>query len=171
MSPLGIGCCPSRPLREVCFAACERAGGVAGCGYEHGCGNRRRHRAALSGRTPGAGKQALRMASPGYARRGRDRARRMLHRRGNEGLGACMAWKIIYSARSRQDLRRIVEHIACDDSAAANRFGQRLIDIAEALATIPDMGVSLRDRSRRRVCFRSRPIDHLPCASAPAGSP
>ena len=37
-----------------------------------------------------------------------------------------MAWQVIFSARSRIDLQKIVEHIARDNSAAAERFGSLL---------------------------------------------
>jgi toxin ParE1/3/4 len=51
-----------------------------------------------------------------------------------------MAWEVIFSARSRNDLEKIVKYIARDDSAAADRFGSKLIAQAESLADAPEMG-------------------------------
>jgi plasmid stabilization system protein ParE len=44
-----------------------------------------------------------------------------------------MAWKVIFSARSKTDLEKIVKYIARDNLAAAERFGSRLIEQAESL--------------------------------------
>ena len=54
-----------------------------------------------------------------------------------------MGWKVIFSLRSQQDLRRIAERIAEDDPAAADRFGVALIAKNESLANTPDMGVPM----------------------------
>ncbi len=51
-----------------------------------------------------------------------------------------MAWQVIFSARSRIDLQKIVEYIARDNSAAAERFASLLITQAESLANTPEMG-------------------------------
>ena len=51
-----------------------------------------------------------------------------------------MGWEVIFSARSRIDLEKIVHYIARDDAAAARRFGARLIETAESLANAPEMG-------------------------------
>ena|SRR5947209_8217624 len=61
-----------------------------------------------------------------------------------------MGWPVIFSTRSRQDLRRIVEHIARDDPAAAERFGLALIDQAESLGFSPGIGVPMRERPGTR---------------------
>ena len=61
-----------------------------------------------------------------------------------------MGWPVIFSTRSKQDLRRIVEYIARDDPVAAERFGFALIDQAESLAHAPQIGVSIRERPGTR---------------------
>jgi len=61
-----------------------------------------------------------------------------------------MAWKVVFSIRSRDDLRRIVEFIARDDPTAAERFGMALIAQSEALADTPHLGVPLRERPGTR---------------------
>ena len=61
-----------------------------------------------------------------------------------------MGWKVIFSLRSQQDLRRIVEYIAEDDPSAAEQFGLALIAKAESLADTPEMGVPLRERPGTR---------------------
>ena len=61
-----------------------------------------------------------------------------------------MAWEVIFSARSRNDLEQIVKYIARDDPAAAERFGLRLIDQAESLADAPEMGPRLPQRPDTR---------------------
>ena len=61
-----------------------------------------------------------------------------------------MAWQVIFSARSRIDLQKIVEYIARDNSAAAERFGSLLITQAESLANTPEMGPALPQRLATR---------------------
>lgn len=61
-----------------------------------------------------------------------------------------MVWKVVFSARSRQDLQRIVKHIARDDATAAERFGLALIDQAESLANAPEIGVLMPERPGTR---------------------
>ena len=61
-----------------------------------------------------------------------------------------MDWKVIFSLRSQQDLRRIVERIAKDDPTAAERFGFALIAKAESLADTPEMGVPMLERPGTR---------------------
>jgi plasmid stabilization system protein ParE len=61
-----------------------------------------------------------------------------------------MGWQVVFSPRSRGDLQRIVEYIARDDPAAAERFGLALIAQAEALANAPHIGVTLRERPGAR---------------------
>ena len=61
-----------------------------------------------------------------------------------------MGWQVVFSTRSRQDLQRIVEFIAKDAPAAAERFGLTMIDRAESLANTPLMGIELRERPGTR---------------------
>ena len=61
-----------------------------------------------------------------------------------------MGWQVGFSTRSRQDLQRIVEYIARDAPAAAERFGLALIDRAESLVHAPEMGVSMPERPGTR---------------------
>lgn len=61
-----------------------------------------------------------------------------------------MGWQIVFSVRCREDLRRIVEFIARDDPAAAERFGLALIAQAEALTNAPHMGVPMTERPGAR---------------------
>jgi plasmid stabilization system protein ParE len=51
-----------------------------------------------------------------------------------------MAWEVIFSARSRNDLEQIVRYIARDDPEAAERFGSKLIERAESLGDTPEIG-------------------------------
>ncbi len=57
-----------------------------------------------------------------------------------------MGWQVIFSTRSRDDLRKIVERITLDSPAAAERFGMELIAKAESFTDAPHIGVSLRER-------------------------
>ena len=61
-----------------------------------------------------------------------------------------MAWKVIFSARSRTDLEQIVNYIARDNSAAAERFGFRLIQQAESLSDAPAIGPTLPQKPGTR---------------------
>lgn len=61
-----------------------------------------------------------------------------------------MGWSVVFSIRSRDDLRRIVEFIARDDPAAAERFGLALIAQAESLANVPLIGVPMLERPGTR---------------------
>jgi plasmid stabilization system protein ParE len=62
-----------------------------------------------------------------------------------------MGWNVIFSMRSQQDLRRIVEHIAGDDPASAERFGLALIAKAELLAwSARHPGASVQEPNVRR---------------------
>jgi plasmid stabilization system protein ParE len=61
-----------------------------------------------------------------------------------------MAWKVAFSDRSRVDLEKIVNYIARDTPAAAERFGFLLIAQAEALANTPEMGPILPQRITSR---------------------
>jgi plasmid stabilization system protein ParE len=61
-----------------------------------------------------------------------------------------MDWRVIFSLRSQQDLRRIVERIARDNPVTAERFGMELISHAEMLARAPEIGVPMSDRPGAR---------------------
>jgi toxin ParE1/3/4 len=50
------------------------------------------------------------------------------------------SYQVIISARALQDLEEIVRFIAIDNPPAAERFGQRLVDEAQALAGQPLTG-------------------------------
>ena len=49
-------------------------------------------------------------------------------------------YKVELSARALYDLEEIVTFIAADNPPAAERFGQRLLDEAEAIAPHPSRG-------------------------------
>jgi plasmid stabilization system protein ParE len=67
-----------------------------------------------------------------------------------------MGWQVVFSARSKHDLRGIVEYIARDSPAAAERFGQTLIRQAESLAEAPEMGIPTpARRGTRYLPYRS----------------
>jgi plasmid stabilization system protein ParE len=51
-----------------------------------------------------------------------------------------MAWQVVFSKRSKQDLERILRYIAKDDAAVAEGFVFRLIDAAERLKLMPYIG-------------------------------
>ena len=61
-----------------------------------------------------------------------------------------MAWEVIFSARSRNDLEQIITYIARDDPAAAERFGSKLIAQAESLADAPEIGPRLPQKPSTR---------------------
>jgi plasmid stabilization system protein ParE len=61
-----------------------------------------------------------------------------------------MAWEVVFSARSRNDLQQIVKYIAHDDPIAAERFGLKLLEQAESLADAPEMGPRFPQRSDTR---------------------
>ena len=61
-----------------------------------------------------------------------------------------MDWQVVFSARSKSDLKEIVAFIALDDPAAARRFGGALIEKAEALASAPEMGPTLPQKLNTR---------------------
>jgi toxin ParE1/3/4 len=61
-----------------------------------------------------------------------------------------MAWKVIFSARSKTDLEQIVKYIARDNPTAAERFGSRLIEQAESLSDAPEIGPTLSQRPGTR---------------------
>jgi plasmid stabilization system protein ParE len=61
-----------------------------------------------------------------------------------------MGWQIIFSTRSRNDLQKIVEWIARDAPAEAERFGLALVAQAESFANAPHIGVPMAERSGTR---------------------
>ena len=66
-----------------------------------------------------------------------------------------MGWKIIFAPQALEELEQIVRFIAQDDSQAAIRFGDYLVDRAESLANFPD-GTPYRKRPNvRRLLCRS----------------
>jgi plasmid stabilization system protein ParE len=62
-----------------------------------------------------------------------------------------MGWKVVFSTRSAEDLRRIVEFISRDDPIAAERFGLALIGQAELLAHAPFIGIPMPERANARL--------------------
>jgi plasmid stabilization system protein ParE len=74
-----------------------------------------------------------------------------------------MGWRVVFSARSKDDLQKIVEHIARNDAPAARRFGLRLIEQAESISQAPESGVRLFERPGARFLpFRSYLIIYRP---------
>ena len=61
-----------------------------------------------------------------------------------------MGWQVVFSIRSRDDLRRIVQFIAREDPAAAERFGLGLIAQTESLASAPQIGMPVPERPGTR---------------------
>lgn len=67
-----------------------------------------------------------------------------------------MGWKIIFAPQALEELEQIVRFIAQDDSQAAIRFGDYLVDRAESLANFPELGTPYRKRANvRRLLCRS----------------
>lgn len=61
-----------------------------------------------------------------------------------------MDFRLLFTQRALNDLADIVGHIAEDDSEAAERFGNSLLDHVELLTRFPRMGSTIRKRSRVR---------------------
>ena len=55
-----------------------------------------------------------------------------------------MVHQIVWSPRALEDLREVVRYISCDNPDAARRFGEKLIQKAEDLATFPERGRVIR---------------------------
>ena len=55
-----------------------------------------------------------------------------------------MVHQIIWAPRALEDLREIVRYISRDNPDAARRFGAKLIQKAEDLATFPERGRVIR---------------------------
>ena len=67
-----------------------------------------------------------------------------------------MGWKIIFAPQALEELEQVVRFIAQDDSQAAIRFGDYLVDRAESLANFPELGTPHRKRANvRRLLCRS----------------
>ena len=47
---------------------------------------------------------------------------------------------VIYSETALADLQQITEFIAADNAEVAERFGNRLVDLAESLRSLPERG-------------------------------
>ena len=61
-----------------------------------------------------------------------------------------MGWQVVFSTRSRNDLQKIVEWIAREAPATAERFGLALIAQAESFANAPHIGVPMPERPGTR---------------------
>jgi plasmid stabilization system protein ParE len=56
-------------------------------------------------------------------------------------------FKVIVSPRARHDLLEIIDYIRQDNPAAADRFGNELLNHTELLADFPHIGALIRQRS------------------------
>ena len=61
-----------------------------------------------------------------------------------------MDFRVLFTQRALNDLAEIVGYIAEDEAAAAERFGNSLLDHIELLAKFPRVGSRVRARSRVR---------------------
>ena len=64
---------------------------------------------------------------------------------------------VIISPRAIQDLREIVRYVSFEDSAAAERLGNALMDAALSLGTLPERGrlvPEFNDGRTREVIYR-----------------
>jgi toxin ParE1/3/4 len=69
-----------------------------------------------------------------------------------------MDFKVILTPTAREDLREVVEFIARDNRAAAEKFGYTLIEKALSLARFPERGRSVpefKDEQTREINLRS----------------
>ena len=57
-----------------------------------------------------------------------------------------MDFKIVWTPLARADLREIVEYIARDDSDAAQRVGERILESVEILRDMPELGRMVPER-------------------------
>jgi toxin ParE1/3/4 len=64
-------------------------------------------------------------------------------------------YRLFYTQKALNDLAEIIGHIAEDDSEAASRFGNSLLDHVELLARFPRMGSTIRRRSNVRKLVHS----------------
>ena len=51
-----------------------------------------------------------------------------------------MDWAVIYSEAALADLEQIIAFIARDNAEAAEKFANRLVDLAESLRSMPERG-------------------------------
>ena len=65
-----------------------------------------------------------------------------------------MGWTVAYAPQALEGLEQLVRFIAEDDPQAAIRFGDYLVDRAESLADLPELGTPYRKRTnvRRLLC-------------------
>jgi plasmid stabilization system protein ParE len=61
-----------------------------------------------------------------------------------------MAFKILYTEKALADLEAILDYILADNSAAAIRFGNGLLNHIDLLATYPHIGSPVRRRAGMR---------------------
>ena len=61
-----------------------------------------------------------------------------------------MAFTILFTEASLSDLEAILDYIRADDSEAAARFGNAILNHIELLASFPHMGTPLKQRERVR---------------------
>ncbi len=62
-----------------------------------------------------------------------------------------MDWQVVFSLRSREDLRRIVTYISTENPITAERFGLALVAQAESLANAPHIGMPMPERPGTRL--------------------
>jgi plasmid stabilization system protein ParE len=62
---------------------------------------------------------------------------------------------VIYSTAALSDLRAITEFIANDDGRTAGAFANRLVDLAESLARMPERGRRVKGWNETRVVVLS----------------
>ena len=61
-----------------------------------------------------------------------------------------MDFRVLFTQRALNDLAEIIGHIAEDDTDAASRFGNSLLDHIELLSRFPHMGIAIRKKARVR---------------------
>ena len=66
-----------------------------------------------------------------------------------------MDYRLLYTQRALNDLAEIIGYIAEDAAEAASRFGSSLLDHIDLLARFPNMGSTIRKRSRVRKLLHS----------------
>lgn len=62
---------------------------------------------------------------------------------------------VVYSEAALTDLQEITAYIAADDVEVAERFANRLVDLAESLRTMPRKGRPVKDSPEVRVIVLS----------------
>ena len=66
-----------------------------------------------------------------------------------------MGYKVIFAPQALEQLEQTVRYIAQDDPAAAERFGNYLVDRAELLGDFPELGTPYRKRRNVRRIYAS----------------